>query len=125
MVAIGGSYSWLRMDMRTIGGSRDTTTVGSLEGSSPHHQIRLQSYFDLARNLEFSATWRYVSALPSFPNHGYQTADAKFAWRPLTYIEFAITAQNLMQPHHAEFGFDPGGLVGIKRNVSAAITWRK
>ena len=70
-------YSWLRMDMRTIGGSRDTTTVGSLEGSSPHHQIRLQSYFDLARNLEFSATWRYVSALPFFPDRRLSDSGCK------------------------------------------------
>jgi len=30
-----------------------------------------------------------------------------------------------MQPHHAEFGGDPGPLVGIKRNVFASLTFRK
>jgi len=120
-----GSYSLLHMEMRTVPGSLDTTTVGSLEGSSPHHQVRIQSYFDLSRNLEFSATWRYVSALPFYVVAGYQTGDARFAWRPAPHIELAVTGQNLMQPHHAEFGGDPGPLVGIKRNVFASLTFRK
>jgi iron complex outermembrane receptor protein len=121
-----GSWSWLRMDMETVPGSKDRTTVGSLEGSSPHHQVKIQSYFDLSKNLEFSATWRYVSALPAFAVVGYNTADARFAWRPVARVEFAVTAQNLMQPHHPEFGGDPGlFLVGIKRNVFASLTFRK
>ena len=120
-----GSYSWLRMDMSTGPGSRDTTTVGSLEGSSPHNQVKIQSWFDLRRNLEFSVTWRYVSALPYYLVTGYQTGDARIAWRPVPHVEFAVTGQNLMQPHHAEFGGDPGPLVGIKRNVFASLTFRK
>jgi iron complex outermembrane receptor protein len=120
-----GSYSFLNMDMATIATSTDTTTVSSLEGSSPHHQIRIQSWFDLMRNMEFSATWRFVSALPAVNVDAYQTGDARFAWRPVPKVEFAITAQNLMQPHHGEFSGDPGAVVGIKRNIFASLTFRK
>jgi iron complex outermembrane receptor protein len=120
-----GSYSLLHMDMDTIATSRDISTVAALEGSSPHHQVRVQSWIDLMRNMEFSATWRYVSAIPAFGVGGYQTGDVRFAWRPMPRVELAINAQNLMQPHHAEFGGDPGPLVGIKRNVFASLTFRK
>lgn len=120
-----GSYSFLNMDMSTIATSHDTTTVASLEGSSPHHQVRIQSWFDLMRNMEFTATWRYVSALPAVAVDGYQTGDARFAWRPTPRVEFAVTGQNLMQPHHAEFSGDPGPNVGIKRSVFASVTFRK
>jgi iron complex outermembrane receptor protein len=120
-----GSYSWLKMDMKTSPGSLDTTTVGQIEGSSPQHQARIRSYFDLSRNLELSATWRYVSALPYYLVAGYQTGDARIAWRPVARVEFAVTGQNLLQPHHAEFGGDPGPLVGIKRNIFASLTFRK
>jgi iron complex outermembrane receptor protein len=113
------------MDMKSNPGSLDTTTAGQLEGSSPHHQARIQSYFDLSRNLELSATWRYVSALPYYMAGGYQTWDARIAWRPVPRVEFAVTGQNLLQPHHAEFGGDPGPLVGIKRNIFASLTFRK
>jgi iron complex outermembrane receptor protein len=122
-----GSYSLLRMDMTTVAGSSDTTTVRSLEGSSPRNQVKIQSYFDLPRNLEFSGAWRYISALPYYVVGGYQTLDARISWRParLQHVEFALTGQNLAQPRHFEYGGDPGPLVGIRRNVFASLTFRK
>ena len=119
------SYSFLGMNMRAVPGSLDTTTPGSLVGSSPRHQGRIQSYFDISRNLELSATWRYVNGLPFYAVSSYQTGDLRFAWRPVAHIEFAVTGQNLLQPHHAEFGGDPGLLVGIKRNIFASLTFKK
>jgi iron complex outermembrane receptor protein len=120
-----GSYSLLHMDLRTASGSLDTTTVGSDEGSSPHHQARIQSFFDLSRNVELSLTFRYVGDLPFYLIKGYETGDARVAWRPVQHVEFAVVGQNLLQPHHAEFGGDPGPLVGIKRSVFASLTFRK
>ncbi len=119
------SWSFLLMEMRTVPGSLDTTTVDLLEGSSPRQQGRIQSYFDVPHNLELSATWRYVSAIPYYLVPGYQTADVRIAWRPVPHIQFAVTGQNLFQPHHAEFGGDPGPLVGIKRNIFASLTFRQ
>jgi iron complex outermembrane recepter protein len=72
-----------------------------------------------------SLAWRYVSALPAQQVGGYQTADIRLAWRPSRSVEFSISGQNLLQPHHAEYGGDPAGLVGIERDVYAAITFRQ
>jgi iron complex outermembrane recepter protein len=119
------SLSWLTMDLDTISTSRDTTTVSSLTGSSPRRQGRIQSYFDIGRKFELGATWRYVSALPYYQVPAYQTGDVKLAWRITPHVEFAVTGQNLLQPHHAEFGGDPGPLVGIKRNVLASLSFHK
>ena len=113
------------MALKTKPGSLDTTTVNSTEGSSPRHQVVLQSYIDLPHRVELSQFYRYVSALPAQQVHSYHTADARVAWRPVRAIEFSVTAQNLLQPHHYEFGGNVGPLVGIKRNVYAAITWRR
>jgi iron complex outermembrane receptor protein len=119
------SYSWMRMDLHTLPTSLDTITVGMDEGSSPHHQAQLQSYFDLSRNFDFSLTFRYVGALPYYLVAGYETGDARLAWRPAKHIEFAVTGRNLLQPRHFEYGGDPGPLVGIKRDVLASLTFRK
>ena len=119
------SWSYMRMDLHTLSTSLDTTSVGLYEGSSPHHQTQVQSYFDLSRNLDFSLTFRYVGALPYYLVSGYETGDARIAWRPIKRIEFAVTGQNLLQPRHFEYGGDPGPLVGIKRNVLASMTFRK
>ena len=120
-----GSYSYMDMNLHTISGSMDTTTVASDEGSSPRNQARVQSYFDLSRNVELSLTFRYVGALPYYLVSGYETGDARVAWRPVRHIEFAVVGQNLLQPHHVEYGSDPGALVGIKRSVYASLTFRK
>jgi iron complex outermembrane recepter protein len=119
------SFSLLAMDMATAAGSHDDITPGILTRASPRRQGRLQSYFDIGRNFEISATWRYVSAVPLYFVGAYQTGDLRFAWRFHTGVEFAVTGQNLLQPHHPEYGGDPGPLVGIKRNIFASLTFRK
>jgi iron complex outermembrane receptor protein len=119
------SYAFLDMDLATIAGSTDTTTVNSLEGSSPRHEVMVQSYVDLPHKFEFSQTYRYVSNLPAQLVGAYQTVDARVAWHPNRHLEFSLTGQNLLQPHHPEFGGDPGQPVGIRRTVFAALTWRK
>jgi iron complex outermembrane receptor protein len=120
-----GSYSWLHMDLRLAQGSRDPTTIVANEGSSPHQQVKVQSWFDLSRNLELNLTFRYIGVLPYYRVAGYSTGDARLAWRPVRGVEFAVTGQNLLQPHHVEYGVDPSGPVGIRRSVYASLTYRK
>ena len=122
---VQGSYSYLDMVLHTRPGSSDVTTVASNEGSSPRHQLGLQSFMDLSGHIELSQTLRYVSPLAAQVTPGYETMDARIAWQVVPHLEFAVTGQNLLQPHHAEYGGDPGPLVGIKRNVFATLTWRK
>jgi len=122
---LDGSYAYLHMDLRTKPGSLDTSTVRSTEGSSPHHQVVVQSSLELPKSLEFSQTYRYVSDLPTQLVASYGTADVRLSWHRIPHFEFSLVGQNLLQPHHAEYGGDPGTLVGIKRNVFGAITWRK
>ena len=119
------SYAFLDMALTTGSTSKDTTTVAGNTGSSPQHQLGLQSYLDLSKNFEFSQVFRYISALPAQQVSSYATMDARLAWRIHPRLEIAVVGQNLFQPHHFEFGGDPGALVGIRRNVFASVTWRK
>jgi iron complex outermembrane receptor protein len=119
------SYSFLNMDLRTLPTSNDQITVASLQGSSPQHQVMIQSYLDLPRHIEFSQVYRYVSNLPAQQVGAYHTVDARVAWRANQHFEFALTGQNLLQPHHFEYGGDPGALVGIRRTVFASVTWKQ
>ncbi len=118
---LNGSYSYLHMDLKSRPGSRDTSTAASSEGSSPHHQVVVQSSMDLPGRLELSQAFRFVSALPAQRVNRYGTADVRFAWRAASQIEFSVVGQNLFQPHHPEFA-GPG--IGVKRSVYARITWR-
>src|SRR3989441_3616758 len=120
-----GSYSYLYTDLKRRTGSLDPSTVSSIEGSSPHHQVVIQSSLDLPKNLEFDQTYRYVSALPAQLVGSYGTADVRLGWRLTRHFSLSLSGRNLLQPRHAEFGGDPGSLVGIKRSVYGKITWQK
>jgi iron complex outermembrane receptor protein len=119
-----GSYSYLHFDLKKEAGSLDATTVSSTQGSSPHHQVTIQSSLNLPKRLEFDQTLRYVSALPAQLVEAYATADVRFSWSATRSLELSVVGQNLFQPHHAEFGGDPGALVGIARSAYAKITWQ-
>ena len=119
-----GSYSYLYMDMKKSAGSLDTTTASSTQGSSPHHQVVIESSFDLPKRLEFDQTFRYVSALPAQRVGSYETTDVRFSWRAFRSVEFSVVGQNLLQPHHPESAGDPGPLVGVERSVYGKITWQ-
>jgi len=55
----------------------------------------------------------------------YHSVDTRFAWRLQRDYEFSFVGQNLLQPQHAEFGRDPGPMVGIRRSMYAKITWQR
>jgi iron complex outermembrane receptor protein len=111
------------MDIKKAPGSLDVGTAQGIEGSSPKHQVLVQSAFDISKTLSLDLTYRYVSVLPGQNVPAYSTGDARLGWRIRRNIEIAFVGQNLFQPAHAEFAGDPGPLVGIKRSAYAKITW--
>ncbi len=119
-----GSYSYLYMDLNKHSGSLDSTTARSTEGSSPHHQIVIQSSVDLPKKLEIDQTFRYVSALPTQRVGSYTTGDVRFSWRAIPSMELSVVGQNLFQPHHPEAAGDPGPLIGVERSIYGKITWQ-
>jgi iron complex outermembrane recepter protein len=119
-----GSYSYLHIDLSKEASSLDPSTVNSTQGSSPHHQVEVQSSLDLSKKLEFDQTFRYVSALPAQLVGAYTTADVRFSWHATRSLDLSVVGQNLFQPHHPEFGGDPGSLVGIERSGYIKLTWQ-
>jgi len=125
-----GSYSYLHMTVYNAPGSVNIEPPASITGSSPAHQLTLQSQLDIARKLHLDLTYRYVSALPAQLVPAYSTADARIAWQLNSRIEFSLVGTNLLQPSHFEDGGDPNALgnvllVGIARSGYAQIAWRR
>jgi iron complex outermembrane receptor protein len=114
----------MKLDLKP-GHGIDVDTATSTEGSSPRNQLTAQSGFDLGNAFNLDLTYRFVSALPALNIDSYSTGDARFAWRPRPYLEFALVGQNLLQPFHFEYASDPAPNVAIKRSAYAEITWRK
>ncbi len=121
-----GSYSYLHLAVHIKQGLTDPLgVVSSDNGSSPHHQVQMQSLFNLPKKLELDVSFRYVSSLPAQTVDAYQIADIRFGWRPTKNWELSVSGQNLLQPRHAEFGGDANTIVGIERSAYAKITWRR
>lgn len=118
------AYSYLNLNLEDKPDSNDPTSVAGYEGSTPRNQVAIQSFLNLPKKLEFDQTYRYVSALPAQTVGSYQTADVRFGWHLTRELELSIGGRNLLQPHYAAFGGDPGGLVEIKRSVYGKLLWR-
>jgi iron complex outermembrane receptor protein len=120
-----GSYSYLHMNIDKSPGSGDIGSGPGISGSSPQHQVTVMSGFDLSKRLQLDLTYRYVSALPGQLVNAYSTGDARLGWQLSRQLELSFVGRNLFQPSHAEYGTDPGPLVGIRRSGYAKLTWRR
>jgi iron complex outermembrane receptor protein len=120
-----GSYSYLHMSLEKSPNSGDVGTAPGIIGSSPQHEVWVQSSFDLWKGFQLDLTYRYESALPGQLVPAYSTGDARFGWRVRRQWELSLVGQNLLQPFHPEFGGDPGPLVGIRRSTYLKLTWSK
>jgi iron complex outermembrane receptor protein len=120
-----GAFSYLHVNLADQPGFTDTTTLTTLHGSSPNTEVTLRSLVDLPAHLEFDQTFRFVSALPAQNVPAYKTADARFGRHVAHGFDLSITGENLLQPHHAEFGISPGPNVLIKRSVYAKLVWTR
>ena len=120
-----GSYSFLVMHIKRAPNSLDVGSAPGIQGSSPQHQVFLQSSFDISRTFTLDLLYRYVSALPAQQVRVYSSADVTLGWRLSQHLKLTLAGQNLLQAQHPEFGTDPGPLVQIRRGVYAKITWQK
>lgn len=111
------------MNLEKAPHSLDVGTAPIIDGSSPQHQVTIQSSFNLSKTVALDLTYRYVSALPGLAIPGYATGDARIAWRVGRRWELSLVGRNLLQGSHFESSGDPGPLVGIKRSAYAKITW--
>jgi iron complex outermembrane receptor protein len=69
--------------------------------------------------------YRYVSAVPNQLVPAYHTGDVRIGWFVRPGLELSVAGRNLLQPHHVEYGKNPGPLVGIRRNAYVKLTWTR
>jgi iron complex outermembrane receptor protein len=120
-----GFYSYLHLDVKRKPGITDMNSVTRYEGSSPNHRVIIQSLISLPGNLEFDQTFRYVSSLPAQRVGAYATADVRLSRYMGKGLELSFAGQNLLQPHHAEFGRDSRPTIEVKRSMYAQLTWTR
>ena len=113
------------MHVKKTTNSKDIGSARIVQGSSPENQILIQNGFDLPKLVSADMQARYVSTLPGIKVPSYWTGDATLKWDATPHIRFTVVGQNLFQPHHVEFVYDPGPPAGIRRSVYGQITFNK
>jgi iron complex outermembrane receptor protein len=121
---LSGHLSELRLDLETEPGSTDTTQKGQ-EGSSPRHQFLLRGSWNPRSTLELDVFFRHVGELPTQRIDAYQALDARVGWWASDMTQLSLTATNLLDDHHPEFGTDPRLRTEIERAFlgELRLTW--
>src|SRR5580700_9973461 len=88
------TYSYLDVELENKATSNDPGSAAAYNGSSPRHQVVIQSFINLPRKLEFDQTYRYVSDLPDQAVKSYSTADARLGWLFIRQMELSVVGQN-------------------------------
>lgn len=95
------NYSYI--DIQLKGGSSSVNT----EYKTPDHQVSLQSRIDLPHNLEFDQYLSYTDSVSGTSGEhvpAYWLLNARLGWQPTEAIEVSLSARNLLDSYHAEFG---------------------
>src|ERR1700722_320345 len=126
---LAGSYSFAGVNYHANAPRSNISSTGSVntyEGSSPVHQVKIQSHIDLGKRFEFDQSYFYVSALPAQKVEAYQTMDGRLEWKFLKEWNLSLVGQNLFQPFHFEWGTgDPSeAAIGIRRAVYVQLAWK-
>jgi iron complex outermembrane receptor protein len=118
---VRAAYSPLKLHFAGKPASTDPNP-GASESHDPNHQFSLRSLVDLPAHFEFDNTFRYVSSIDNQSVPAYGELDSRLGWRPSTAMEISILGENLLHPHHAEFGA-PLGRHEIQRGVRIKVLW--
>lgn len=117
-------YTYLSLDLASKLGSTDTTSAASTEGSSPRHRVSCRSVVNLPRRVDLSAVLRWVDELRSQQVPSYTELGVRLAWRAGARLELAAVGQNLLRPHHLEFGGNRPAPVEAERSLYGQLLWR-
>jgi iron complex outermembrane receptor protein len=97
----------------------------SIHVDSPARQWRLGSGIDLPGALRFDVNVYHVSALETSNVPAYTRLDARLNHEFTPNVSLAVVGQNLLTPHHREFGTAYGFVsADIYRTAHLKLTWQ-
>ncbi len=92
-------------------------------GRNPSNTWQLRSAFTIAANADLDITARHVAALSNPDVPAYTAVDARFGWRVLPNLELSLSAMNLVDANHAEYGLI-AARSRMPRTVLLQVLWQ-
>jgi len=118
-----GGVTALRERLHVKPGSVDLGGLATL-GNDPSVQWNFRSAWDVTPEVGFDVMARRVAALPTPSVPAYTAVDARLVWRPSREFEVSVSAQNLFDPGHAEWGV-ASNRAEIQRAYFLAFLWTR
>lgn len=109
-------HRWLQSDSTSINGT-------GTEGNDPMQQFSLRSALNLPYNVQFDLMLRSIARLPNPGVPGYTVLDSRLGWHVVPALELSLTASNLFDHRHAEFGTAPN-YSEFRRALYAGMLWK-
>jgi iron complex outermembrane recepter protein len=124
--ALTPAYGFEEIHMRLDPTSQDTSTVASVQGSSPRQWARLDSRLTLLHGLSWDASANFVGRLSNPSVASYTRVDTQLTWNLKEHLSASVVAQNLLRDEHIEFLNERGtGFTNyVKRSAYAKLIWR-
>jgi iron complex outermembrane receptor protein len=120
---LSGGFTQQRIRLRVEPGGVGIGGTSTL-GNDPSHWWTALSSFYFGRNVELDIMARHIGQLPNPLVPGYTAVDARLGWKPRRDLELSVTAQNLFDPRHAEWGVAPLR-PEFERGVFFKVLWRQ
>jgi iron complex outermembrane receptor protein len=122
---IKGAYTYLEVGLDAKNSRVNLEQMAVDEGSSPRHQVSLQSMLNLPGGLTFDVWGRFVDGLVFEEVHSCLTADIRLGWQVSGNLELSITGQNVLGTSHIEFlpQFLDTVPTKVEKGVYGKATW--
>ncbi len=115
-------YTEMRVHSEPQPGTQDRGTRDSI-ARDPNHQLHLRSLWDIAKDWELDADFRYISKIGFHSLPGYSEMNLRIGWSPSPTWELSVIGQNLLHNQHSEFN-TPATRRELQRGYNAKFTWR-
>jgi iron complex outermembrane receptor protein len=119
---LSAGVNLMHRELRFEEGSRDVVGIQAA-GNDPKYQFSLRSSMNLTPQLELDVGLRKTGALPNPTVPDYLSLDARIGWQVADNLDLSVTANNLLDDRHPEFGAAPGRSV-FGRSVFFGVRWR-
>lgn len=117
-----GGYTLFRKELEVKSTSRDLNKA-SAESNDPGYQLQFQSNFKFSERFDLGVTYRYIDNLPRPYVPAYGSLDLRLGMKFLTFFEFNLVGQNLLDDQHREFIPSAPSPRQIERGVYGRLTF--
>lgn len=118
---LSAGVTLLDQNLRLKSAAADPSSI-RVAGNDPERQLALRSTLDLGERQELDVFLRHVGPLPNPAVPEYTAVDVRYALGTVQRLELSVTARNLFDRRHPEFGA-PATRSEIERGVFFALRW--